>query len=38
MTKFAPNHGDLDALQAEDFTRLYSVNVVGAFQMVRAAR
>ncbi|MBU4436540.1 MAG: SDR family oxidoreductase [Alphaproteobacteria bacterium] len=38
MTKFAPNHADLDAVDAEDFLRLYSVNVVGAFQMVRAAR
>lgn len=38
MTKFAPQHGDLDAVNAEDFLRLYSVNVVGAFQMVRAAR
>ena len=38
MTKFAPNHADLDAVNAEDFLRLYSVNVVGAFQMVRAAR
>ncbi len=38
ITKFAPNHADLDAVDAEDFLRLYSVNVVGAFQMVRAAR
>lgn len=38
MTKFAPRHADLDAVNAEDFLRLYSVNVVGAFQMVRAAR
>jgi NAD(P)-dependent dehydrogenase (short-subunit alcohol dehydrogenase family) len=38
MTKFAPNHADLDAVNAEDFLQLYSVNVVGAFQMVRAAR
>lgn len=38
MTVFAPNHADLDAVSAEDFLRLYSVNVVGAFQMVRAAR
>jgi NAD(P)-dependent dehydrogenase (short-subunit alcohol dehydrogenase family) len=38
ITAFAPNHGDLDAVNAEDFLRLYSVNVVGAFQMVRAAR
>ncbi len=37
-TKFAPNHGDLDAVDADDFLRLYKVNVVGAFQMVRAAR
>jgi NAD(P)-dependent dehydrogenase (short-subunit alcohol dehydrogenase family) len=37
-TKFAPNHGDLDAVSAEDFARLYAVNVVGAYQMVRAAR
>ena len=34
-TKFA-NHADLDALIAEDFLRIYSVNVVGAYQMVRA--
>ncbi|WP_421932277.1 SDR family NAD(P)-dependent oxidoreductase [Phenylobacterium sp.] len=38
VTKFAPNHADLDAVTAEDFLRLYSVNVVGAYQMVRAAR
>ncbi|MFT4253696.1 MAG: SDR family NAD(P)-dependent oxidoreductase [Caulobacter sp.] len=38
VTKFAPRHADLDAVSAEDFLRLYSVNVVGAFQMVRAAR
>ena len=37
-TKFAPNHADLDAVNADDFLRLYQVNVVGAFQMVRAAR
>ena len=34
-TKFA-NHADLDALSAEDFQRIYSVNVVGTYQMVRA--
>ena len=38
VTKFAPNHSDLDAVDADDFLRLYRVNVVGAFQMVRAAR
>lgn len=36
-TKFvAPRH--LDGLEAEDFQRIYAVNVVGAFQMVRAFR
>ena len=38
MTKFAPNHADLDALSGEDFLRLYDVNVVGAWRMVKAAR
>ncbi len=38
ITKFAPDHANLDAVNAEDFLRLYSVNVVGAFQMTRAAR
>lgn len=37
ITKFA-NHGDLDALDAEDFQRLYKVNVIAAYQMIRAAR
>ena len=35
-TKFVTNHADLDSLSAEDFTRIYSVNVVGPFQMIRA--
>jgi 3-oxoacyl-[acyl-carrier protein] reductase len=34
-TKFA-DHSDLDALNAEDFLNIYKVNVVGAFQMIRA--
>lgn len=38
ITKFAPRHGDLDALTGEDFLRLYDVNVVGAWRMTRAAR
>ncbi|WP_333807545.1 SDR family NAD(P)-dependent oxidoreductase [Phenylobacterium sp.] len=38
VTKFAQNHADLDAVSAEDFLNLYAVNVVGAFQMIRAAR
>jgi NAD(P)-dependent dehydrogenase (short-subunit alcohol dehydrogenase family) len=36
-TTFAA-HGDMAAVTADDFLRLYAVNVVGAFQMVRAAR
>jgi NAD(P)-dependent dehydrogenase (short-subunit alcohol dehydrogenase family) len=36
-TLFA-NHADLDAVSADDFLRIYKVNVVGAYQMVRAAR
>jgi 3-oxoacyl-[acyl-carrier protein] reductase len=35
-TKFA-DHADLNALNAEDFLNIYKVNVVGAFQMIRAA-
>lgn len=38
VTKFAPNHGDLDAVDAEDFLSLYRVNVVGAYQAIRACR
>lgn len=38
VTKFAPNHADLEAVQAQDFLDIYGVNVVGAFQMVRALR
>jgi 3-oxoacyl-[acyl-carrier protein] reductase len=34
-TKFA-SHGDLAALSEEDFAKIYRVNVIGAFQMVRA--
>lgn len=37
VTTFAA-HGDLEKVSAEDFQRLYAVNVVGAFQMVRACR
>jgi len=35
VTKFA-KHGDLDALDAADFQRIFGVNVIGPFQMVRA--
>lgn len=31
-------HGNLDGLSAEDFQRLYGVNTIGPFQMIRAAR
>jgi 3-oxoacyl-[acyl-carrier protein] reductase len=34
-TQFA-NHADLDALSADDFLWIYKVNVVGAYQMIRA--
>src|SRR5258705_703727 len=37
VTRFA-GHADLDAVSAQDFLDLYSVNVVGAYQMVRACR
>jgi NAD(P)-dependent dehydrogenase (short-subunit alcohol dehydrogenase family) len=37
QTTFA-NHADLDAVSSADFARIYAVNVIGAFQMVRAAR
>lgn len=35
ITKFA-NAAKLDALDADDFQRIYAVNVVGAYQMIRA--
>src|SRR5271154_3901873 len=35
-TKFVTNHADLDSLSAEDFQRIYAVNVIGPFQMIRA--
>jgi NAD(P)-dependent dehydrogenase (short-subunit alcohol dehydrogenase family) len=38
VTKFANDHANLDAVSGEDFLRLYGVNVVGAYQMIRAAR
>jgi 3-oxoacyl-[acyl-carrier protein] reductase len=31
-------HADLDGLSADDFQRLFGVNTIGPFQMVRAAR
>jgi 3-oxoacyl-[acyl-carrier protein] reductase len=35
MTKFV-NHRDLDGLTAQDFIDIYSVNVIGTYQMTRA--
>jgi len=35
-TKFVTNHADLDSLSAEDFAKIYAVNVIGPFQMIRA--
>ncbi len=37
ITKFA-KHSDLDALEADDFLKLYKVNVVAVYQMTRAAQ
>ncbi len=37
-TKHVANPADLEALSAEDFHRLYAVNTIGPFQMIRAAR
>ena len=36
-TKHVP-HDQLDGLSAEDFQRIFAVNTIGPFQMVRAAR
>jgi 3-oxoacyl-[acyl-carrier protein] reductase len=35
-TKFVP-HAELDGLSAQDFQRIYATNVIGPFQMCRAA-
>jgi 3-oxoacyl-[acyl-carrier protein] reductase len=37
ITVFVP-HANLDAISAEDWTRLIGVNLIGAFQMARAVR
>ena len=38
ITKHVPRHAELDGLSAEDFQRLYAVNTIGPFQMIRACR
>ena len=37
-TKFVWDHGNLGGIDAEDFQNIYSVNVIGPFQMVRASK
>lgn len=37
MTKHV-DHGNLDGLSAEEFQRIFAVNTIGPYQMVRAAR
>ncbi|WFU45249.1 SDR family NAD(P)-dependent oxidoreductase [Bradyrhizobium sp. CB82] len=37
ITKHVP-HQDLGGLSAEDFQRIYAVNTIGPYQMIRAAR
>ena len=38
VTKHVQNHADLDGLSKEDFLRIFTVNTVGPFQMIRACR
>lgn len=38
ITKHAHRHADMDALSADDFHRLYAVNTIGPFQMIRACK
>lgn len=37
-TKFAFDHSNLDALNSEDFMRIYACNVVGPFNMIKFAK
>jgi len=38
ITKHVADHADLDGLSGEDFLRLFAVNTVAPFQMIRACR
>ncbi len=38
ITKHVPKHSDLDGLTKEDFLRIYAINTVAPFQMIRACR
>jgi 3-oxoacyl-[acyl-carrier protein] reductase len=37
-TKHVMNHADLDGLSKDDFLRIFTINTVGPFQMIRACR
>ena len=37
-SKFAWDHSDLDLLDAADFQKIYSVNLIGPFQMIKASK
>lgn len=37
VTRFAFNHADMDALSADDFLDVYRINLIGGYQMIRAA-
>ena len=37
-TKFVWDHSDLNGLDAKDFQKIYGVNVIGPFQMVKVAK
>ncbi len=37
-TKFVWDHSDLSSLSAEDFIKIYSVNLIGPFQMVKSCK
>ena len=37
-TKFVWDHSDLNGLDTKDFQKIYGVNVIGPFQMVKAAK
>ena len=37
-TKFVWDHSDLNGLDAKDFQKIYGVNVIGPFQMAKAAK
>jgi NAD(P)-dependent dehydrogenase (short-subunit alcohol dehydrogenase family) len=38
VTKHVQNHADLEGLSKADFLRIFAVNTVGPFQMIRACR